>query len=417
MSKADRRRVAVTGLGVVNPFGGDTADFFECILRGESAVALYRHPAADTLVQPAVRCVNFDAEAAIGRVLCGVTDRYSQLGLAAAFSAWRDAGLAEEGMQDNHARYGVSWGTGAGGVLTTEKGYNNFFVNGKRLLSPLTVAQVMNNAAASNISIQLGLGGACLTYSVACSSSSVAIGEAYRRIQSGEADLMVAGGSEAPLALSVMLAWEAMRVVAVADEENAARACRPFQQGRSGLVLGEGGAAIILEEWDRAVARGAKIYCELSGYGQSSDHVHLVRPDAAGQVRAIRAAMHESGLPDSAFGYVNAHGTATKEGDPIEIGALRTVFGDAANEVAVSSTKSMHGHLLGAAGAMEAVITALAVSRQEIPPTAHLEQVSDDCLGVRHVMGTGLRNVPLQAALCNSFAFGGSNAVLAFTRA
>lgn len=416
MSKAACRRVAVTGIGLVNPFGGDTEDFFERIMRGESAVRLYRHPASpDNLAQPAVRCTSFNSEQAIGRALSSITDRYSQFALASAFSAWSDAGLERSGAGADD--YGVFWGTGVGGALTYEKGYTNFFEHGKRLMSPLTVALAMNNAAASNIAIALGLGGPCLSYSVACASSAVAIGEAYRRIQSGESRLAVAGGSEAPLALSIMLAWDAMRVVAEGDEETAFRACRPFQEGRTGLVLGEGGAALVLEDWEHAKARGARIYCELAGYGQSCDHSHLVRPDANGQVRAIEAAMKEAGLLPADIGYVNAHGTATREGDPIEIGALRTVFGEVAPRLAVSSTKSMHGHLLGGAGAMEAAITVLALARQEIPPTANLEQVAADCEGVRHVMGSGLRDVAFGAAISNSFAFGGSNAVLAFRQA
>lgn len=418
MSEAGRRRVAVTGLGIVNPFGGDTTDFFQRLMRGESAVRLYRHPAApDDVAQPAVCCASFDAAATLGSARALATDRYSQLGLASALAAWRDAGLPSGGMAEGANDCGVSWGTGVGGTLTFEKGYTNFYVNHKRLVSPLTVALAMNNAAASNIAIELGLGSACLTYSVACASSAVAIGEAFRRIQSGESSLVVAGGSEAPLALSVMLAWAAMRVIPACTEETAYRACRPFQEGREGLVLGEGAAALILEDWDRAVARGARIYCELAGYGQSCDHVHLVRPDAAGQVRAIHAALHEAGLQPADVGYVNAHGTATREGDPIEINALCTAFGEAAQDVAVSSTKSMHGHLLGAAGAVEAAITVLALTRQEIPPTAHLQQVSVDCAGVRHVQGQGLGGAPFKAALSNSFAFGGSNAVLAFRQA
>jgi len=416
MSKASHRRVAVTGIGLVNPFGGDVDDFFARIMRGESAAALYRHPTSlFDLVQPAVRCASFSSEQSIGRPLSSVTDRYSQLGLAAAFSAWNDAGLSRAGNSSEN--YGVSWGTGAGGALTYEKGYTDLFQHGKRRMSPMSVAMVMNNAAASNIAIALGLGGACLSYSVACASSAISIGEAYRRVQSGDATLVVAGGSEAPLTLSIMLAWDAMRVVAECDEETAFRACRPFQVGRTGLVLGEGGASMVLEDWDHAVARGARIYCELVGYGQSCDHTHLVRPDANGQVKAINAAMCEAGLSPEDIGYVNAHGTATQEGDSIEINALKVAFGDAATELHVSSTKSMHGHMLGAAGAMEAVITVLALARQEIPPTAHLHEVSEDCQGVRHVMGSGLRDVSFRAAISNSFAFGGSNAVLAFRQA
>jgi 3-oxoacyl-[acyl-carrier-protein] synthase II len=359
-----------------------------------------------------VRCASFSPEQAIGRALTSSSDRYSQLGLAAAFAAWGDAGLKRPGAGSDD--YGVSWGTGVGGALTYEKGYIDFYERGKQRMSPLSVALAMNNAAASNIAIALGLGGACLSYSVACASSAVSIGEAYRRIQSGEDKLVVAGGSEAPLALSIMLAWDAMRVVAKGDEQSAYRACRPFQEGRTGLVLGEGAAAMVLEDWEHAVARGARIYCELAGYGQSCDKTHLIRPNAEGQVKAITAAMDEAALLPADVGYVNAHGTATQEGDPIEIDALRRVFGDAAAGLAVSATKSMHGHLLGAAGAMEAVITVLALSKQQVPPTAHLQQVSKDCEGVRHVMGQGLRDTSFRAAISNSFAFGGSNAVLAF---
>lgn len=410
------RRVAVTGVGLVNPFGGDTDDFFARIMRGESAVTLYRHPASPVdLAQPAVCCTSFSSEQAIGRTLSSVTDRYSQLGLAAAFSAWSDAGLSRKGTDSDD--YGVSWGTGVGGALTYEKGYTDYFGRDKRRASPLTVVQAMNNAAASNLAIALGLGGACLSYSVACASSAVSIGEAYRRIQLGRDKLVVAGGSEAPLTLAIMLAWDAMRVVARGDEESAFRACRPFQEGRMGLVLGEGAAAMVLEDWDHAEARGARIYCELAGYGQSCDHNHLVRPDVRGQVKAIEAAIREADLSPTEVGYVNAHGTATPEGDPIEISALKIAFGDAAARLPVSSTKSMHGHLLGAAGAIEAVITVLALAKQKIPPTAHLQQVAADCEGVRHVMGTGLHDVSFGAAISNSFAFGGSNAVLAFRQA
>ena len=416
MSKASRRRVAVTGVGLVNPFGGNTEDFFLNIMRGKSAVALYRHPSSPiAFAQPAVSCLSFNPEQALGRSLSSMTDRYSQLGIAAAFSAWDDAGLSRIGAGSDY--YGVSWGTGIGGTLTIEKGYSDFYERDKHRASPLSVALAMNNAAASNIALSLGLGGACLSYSVACASSAISIGEAFRRIQIGDSSLIVAGGSEAPLSFSVMRAWEGMRVIAMGDEDTAYRTCRPFQAGRTGFVLGEGGAALVLEEWDHAVERGVRIYCELAGYGQSCDHTHLVRPDAKGQSRAINAALREADLSPADVGYVNAHGTATPEGDPIEINALKMVFGDHAANLPVSATKSMHGHLLGATGAMEALITVLALARQEIPPTAHLEEVAADCQGVRHVMGEGLRGVPFQAAVSNSFAFGGSNAVLAFRSA
>jgi len=416
MNARTHRRVAVTGVGIVSPFGGDAGDFFARMMRGESAVRWYRHPLTRSrLEQPAVFCPAFDPERTVGRQISGVTDRFSQLGVAAAFSAWDDAGLPRDlPASDAH---GVSWGTGIGGTLTIEKGYTEVYELGKTRASPLSVPMAMNNAAASHIAISLGLGGACLSYSVACASSAVSIGEGFRRIQCGDASLVVAGGSEAPLASSVMRAWEAMRMIAECDERTAPAACRPFQAGRTGLVLGEGGAALILEEWERACARGARIYCELAGFGQSCDHKHLVRPDAAGQVRAVDSAMREAGLQASDVGYVNAHGAGTREGDAIEINALTAVFGEHAGGLAVSSTKSMHGHALGAAGAIEALITVLAVARDEIPPTANLQEVAVECQGVHHVMGQGLRQTNLRVALSNSFAFGGSNAVLAFRSA
>lgn len=416
MSKVPGRRVAVTGIGMVSPFGGDTEDFFTRILSGESAVRLYQHPTSPSLlVQPAVVCAQFDPEKSMGRAISHVADRYSQLGVAAALSAWDDANLARDGGGSDD--YGVSWGTGVGGMLTYEKGYGDILLRGKKRVSPLSVPMAMNNAAASHIAMALKLGGACTTYSVACASSTISIGEAYRRIQCGESSLIVAGGSEAPLAFTIMRAWEALRVVASADEQTAYRACQPFQQGRSGLVLAEGAAALVLEDWVHAEQRGARIYCELAGFGQSCDHTHLVRPDAQGQARAMTAALREAELTSAEVGYVNAHGTATPEGDAIEISALKQVFGEYAEHLPVSGTKSMHGHSLGAVGAMEAVITVLALARQAIPPTAHLNQVADDCTGVRHVTGAALRGVPLRAALSNSFAFGGSNAVLAFKAA
>ena len=199
--------------------------------------------------------------------------------------------------------------------------------------------------------------------------------------------------------------------------QNEPRACRPFQKGRSGLVLGEGGAALVLESWSRARARGARIYCELAGYGESCDHHHLVRPARAGQVRAIARALQDAALAPGEVGYVNAHGAGTREGDAIEIESLAQVFGGHAESLAVSSTKSMHGHTLGAAGAIEALVTVLAVARRELPPTANLEDVAPECRGVRHVQGHALPVPRLGAAISNSFAFGGSNAVLAFRAA
>ena len=409
-----QRRVAVTGLGIVSPYGGDTEDFFSHLLHGESAVDLLsiEDPAGDLHI-PAVQCHHFNPEEALGKPLIRAMDRFSQLGATAAFSAWRDAGLT---FDHDHERsdYGLSWGTGVGGVSTFEQGYKNLYRANQRLTTPLAIVMAMNNSAAAHISIKLGLGGPCLTHSVACASSTVAIGEAFHNIRSGRASLMVVGGSEAPLVYGVLRAWDAMRILAPADAQSAHAACRPFSADRAGLVLGEGGGAMVIEDWDHAVKRGARIYAELAGYGTTCDHSHLVRPDSTGEVKAIEQALSLANLSVDDIDYVNAHATSTRDGDLAEINALKAVFGDRAPTLPVSSTKSMLGHLLGATGVVEAIITTMALHKHAIPPTAHLKDIDPECDGVYHITDKPLIDKPLRAALSNSFAFGGVNAVLAF---
>ncbi|MBI3432601.1 MAG: beta-ketoacyl-[acyl-carrier-protein] synthase family protein [Hydrogenophilales bacterium] len=410
------RRVAITGLGLVSPYGGDLTDFFARLTAGESAI---RHLSTDDQPQPLsipfVSCPAFDADAELGKPLASMMDRFAQLGMAAAFTAWADAGLPRAADAGSRDHWGVAWGTALGGTLAYEKGYRDLWQRGRDRLPPLTVLLGMNNAANAHISIQLGLGGVSMSHTVACASSAIAIGEAFRRVRSGEAPVMLTGGSDVPQAYGVARAWEALRVMAPGDAKTSAAACRPFAADRRGLVLGEGGAALVLEDWEHAVARGARIHGEIVGYGTSCDHSHLVRPEVAGQVRALNATLADAGLAAADIDYVNAHGTATAEGDPVEIAALRAVFGERAETLPVSATKSMHGHLLGAAGAIEAIATVLALREQAIPPTANLNPDTLDpaCSGVDHVF-SGRHGVSLRTALSNSFAFGGSNAVLAF---
>ncbi|WP_374410711.1 beta-ketoacyl synthase [Hydrogenophaga sp.] len=414
-----RRRVAVTGLGVVSPYGGGVDAFFGHLLAGRSAVRyLQTEDRPRPLSMPFVTCDAFDPAAALGKPLAGMMERFAHLGVAAAFDAWQDAGLerqsAEPALREDWA---CVWGTALGGILAFEKGYRDMWQNGRERLSPLSVIMGMNNAVNAHLSIQLGLGGLSMSHTVACASSTVAIGEAFRRVRDGDATVAITGGSDATLAYGVAKAWEAMRLVAPGNTETAHMACRPFAADRAGLVLGEGGAALVLEDWDHAVARGARIHAEIVGYGASCDRSHLVRPEADGQSRALRAALADGGLSADDIGYVNAHGTATVEGDPVEVSALRQVFGAHAARLPVSATKSMHGHLLGAAGAIEALATVLSLREQSIPPTAHLRgRLDPACEGVDHVF-EGRQGVPIKAALSNSFAFGGSNAVLAFRAA
>lgn len=407
------RRVAITGIGLVNPNGGSTEEFFESLLAGESFIRHYRTDDPPRgLSMPAVRCEAFDADKLVGKTLAGSMDRFAQLGVAAAFEAWRNAGYSTEDRSEK-TEGGVAWGTALGGTLAYERGYRELWQNGRDRVSPLSVVLGMNNAASAHMAIQLGLANSCLSYTVACASAAAAIGEAYRRIRDGQANIMLAGGSDAPLCYGVARAWEALRVLASGDEQTAPRACRPFAADRAGLVLGEGAAALVLEEWQHALDRGAPILAELAGYGATSDHSHLVRPEVRGQVRAIELALADADLRADQVHYVNAHGTATREGDPTEVAALKQIFGSRAASLPVSATKSMHGHMMGASGAIEAVLTVLALKQDALPPTANLDIVDPGCSGVRHIVGEALRGTGARVALSNSFAFGGSNAVLA----
>ena len=415
------QRVVVTGLGQIAPHGRDVPAAFEALLNGRSALACHEVGEAPHCVTlPSAICPGFDAAAELGRARVLTMDRVSQLSALAAVAAWADAGLAAEGAtgqaERERERACVMWGTGAGGIQTVERGYRDLFVKARPRVSPLSMVMGMHNAAASHIALLLGLGGDCLTYSVACASSAVALAEAMRRVRQGECALALAGGGEAAMPYGTVKAWLSMRVLAEADAAGAASACRPFDAQRGGLVLGEGAAALVLEARDHALARGARIYAELVGAGGSCDHQHLSTPQASGQERALRAALDDARADVTELGYVNAHGTATVDGDPVEADALRRLLGPQAGRVAVSATKSMHSHLLGAAGAVEALVTVMALYTGHLPPTAHLAQVDPACAGLDHVQGCARHDTGVRLALSSSFAFGGSNQVLAFRR-
>lgn len=412
-------RVVVTGLGQVAPHGRDVAAGFEAMLQGHSAIRLNAVGDEPHVVSlPTAACAEFDAPALLGRSRAVTMDRVSHLSAVAGQSAWADAGLDAPGAlaDGERERACVMWGTGGGGLQTFERGYRDLFAKGRTRVSPLTVVLSMHNAAAGHLAMLFGLGGPCLTHSVACASSAVAIAEGARRIRAGECAVALTGGAEAALPFGTIKAWQSMQVVAEADADGAPAACRPFDASRKGLVLGEGAAALVLEDLDHARARGARIYAELAGSGASCDHHHLTAPHAPGQLRALRLALADAGAAPEAIGYVNAHGTATSEGDPVEVDALRQLFGAAAARVPVSATKSMHGHLMGAAGAIEALVTVMAVHTGHLPPTANLVQTDPACEGLDHVALTGRRGAAPEWALSNSFAFGGSNQVLVFRR-
>ena len=336
-------------------------------------------------------------------------DRVSQFALAAAAQAVRDADLSLE-PTDRH-RAGVFLGTGMGGALSTDDGYFTLYAEGSERVKPYMVLMAMTNAAASWIGIEYGLTGPNLTYSTACSSSAVAIGEAARRIGAGEVDVMLAGGAEAPLSYGTLVAWDALRTLAIEDPRNPAASCKPFAKDRTGLVLGEGAAVVVLEDWQRAQDRGARIYAELAGYGLCTDASHITRPTVEGQAAAMRRALESAALQPGDIGYINAHGTATLANDAVETAAIKEVFGARAFRIPVSSTKSMHGHLLGAAGALEFVAAVLALTRHVIPPTINLDVPDPEC-DLDYVPGGARAGIDPRVVMSNSFAFGGTNAVL-----
>jgi 3-oxoacyl-[acyl-carrier-protein] synthase II len=402
-------RVAITGLGVLAPLGHDVETLLDNIAAGRSGVGMLALPGSDRLRSPIGATVAFDGDAHFAPSRRRLLDRVSQFALVASNQAVADSGIRFEVEQRD--RCGVCVGTSLGGAATTDAGYEIAYARRAERVQPYSVIAAMSNAPAAWIGIEHGLSGPNLTYSTACSSSAVALGEAARRIQCGDADVMIAGGAEAPLAFGVLLAWDALRVLAVVDPTDPATSCRPFSANRTGLVLGEGAAFLVLEQWEHAQARGAMIRAELCGYGLATDVAHITRPSVEGQANAMRLALRSACLDPEQIDYINAHGTGTLQNDATETAALKEVFGPRARSVPVSSTKSMHGHLLGAAGALEFMIAVAAMERGLLPPTMHLDEPDAAC-DLDYVAGQARTGVALGAVMSNSFAFGGTNAVL-----
>jgi 3-oxoacyl-[acyl-carrier-protein] synthase II len=411
---AHTRRVAVTGIGVVCALGNNYPDFRRALAEARSGVrTLPSEIAMGSGVQVGA-LVTWDPAAHFKGPEAAALDRVSQFALTAAGEAIAASNLDLQGA-DRH-RIGVCWGTGMGGAHTLEAAYQSVYARNDFRLRPLSVVMGMNNAAASNVAVKWGLRGPFANFSTACSSSAMAIGEATQAISIGRADAMVAGGAEALLTPGMLAAWQALRTLSPADAADPSASCKPFDKRRAGLVLGEGAAALVLEEESRARARGATILGLISGYGNSCDAVHMSKPDRDGQVRAMREALAQSGVQADSIGYINAHGTATIVGDVVECEAIKAVFGDAAARIPVSSTKSMHGHLLGGAGALEMAATLSVFSEGLLPPTANLSEIDPAC-AVRHVPRKAEKTEIPGAVMSNSFAFGGSNVVLIAERA
>lgn len=398
--------VAITGLGIAAPHGADPGAMFDALMAGKSGLRRW-DGAADPVVAGVVA---FDPARWFTKLQMTGVDRVSQLAVAAAESARADAG-GIDGV--DATRVGVFVGCGMGGAISIETAFRSYAASGR--VPPLSVPAGMGNAPAAHIAMRGGYQGPVLSYCVACASSAVALAEARKALRAGEIDVALAGGTEAMLVPAIVRAWQSLQTLAAPDPERIETSCRPFALDRSGFVLAEGAAFLMLESGARAQQRGARVYAELAGSGVSCDATHLTKPDATGQARAIKGALQSAALRPSEVGYCNAHGTATLAGDVVECEALRSVWGTDIDGLRVSSTKSMHGHLLGGAGALEAVITVLALHRRQVPPTAFCSRPDPKCT-VNLVREIGQDAPELRAAISNSFAFGGTNVVLAFRR-
>jgi nodulation protein E len=400
------RRVAITGLGIVSPLGLNVADTWNALREGRSGIGpikLVDVAGVGVKIQNGGQIHNFDPLKHFEGGKDAHLDRFAQFSVVAARDAMRDSGI--ELTQALREETAIVCGSAVGGQASIEAGFEDLWVQGRGRVHPLTIPKTMSNAGASHISMDLGLSGPVYTISTACSSANHAMGQAFRLVRDGQADLAVTGGSEAIFTIGMLKAWEAMRVIS-------SDTCRPFSKDRRGMILGEGGAMMILEPFDAAKARGAKIYAEICGMGMTSDAHHLTQPTVDGPARAMRGALREAGLAPEEVGYVNAHGTGTLGNDPVETRAIREVFGAHADKLGISSTKSMHGHALGAAGALEAVATVLALYNGILPPTANYLGRDPEC-DLDYIPNQA-REMRVEAALSNSFAFGGLNAVVAF---
>ena len=406
-------RVVVTGAGVVSPLGNDPETFFEALAAGRSGIRKLETPWAASLSRPYAGVVEADVETGFPKIKRIGLDRVSMLALLAARQAVAHAAIEFAGALGEAT--GVYWATGMGGAATLEAAYHDLLVARAPRLKPTTIVLAMNNAATGQIGIEMGIHGPSLTYSSACSSSAVAIGEAYRAIRFGVVRAALTGGAEALLTEGVIKAWESLGTLATVNPERPESGCRPFAADRSGFVLGEGAAALVLEEESAARLRGAAILGEITGYGNTTDATHITQPDVNGQVRAMRQALAEARLAPHDVDHINAHGTGTRAGDVIETRAIKEVFGAHAPNIPISATKALHGHLMGATGALELIAALQALRRGIAPPTAHLWQPDPEC---------DLDYVPLKArplpraavAMSNSFGFGGNNAVLVLRR-
>ena len=410
-----RRRVVVTGLGIISPVGNTVPEAWDSVLGGRSGIPrVTRFDPARLACQIAGEVRGFDVTQYISAKEARRMDIFIHYGMAAGLQAWKDSGVAL--TPESAERFGINFGSGIGGLPMIEATHDELNKNGPRRISPFFIPGTIINMIAGNLSIMLGTKGPNLAIVTACTTSTHCIGEAAKAIRYGDADVMIAGGAESTVTELAMGGFASARALSTRNDDPAG-ASRPWDKDRDGFVLGEGAGAVVLEEYEYAKKRGARIYCELAGYGVSSDAFHMTAPaeDGDGAYRCMRNALKDSGLGLETVDYINAHGTSTPLGDIAETVAVKRVLGDRAKQVAVNSTKSMTGHLLGAAGGVEAVFTILALHNQVSPPTINLQNPDPAC-DLDYVPNLA-RKMAIRTAVSNSFGFGGTNGSLVFTRA
>ncbi|MCX7945669.1 MAG: beta-ketoacyl-ACP synthase II [Hydrogenophilus sp.] len=407
-----RRRVVVTGLGIVSPVGNNVAEAWTHVLEGRSGIGpITRFDASNFPVRIAGEVRGFEVGQYLPKKEARRMDLFIHYGIAAAVEAVRDAGLVIE--EENAERVGVAIGSGIGGLPMIEAVYADFLAGGPRKISPFFIPGAIINMISGNLSILLGAKGPNIAVVTACATASHSIGEAARLIQYGDADVMIAGGAEATVTPLAIGGFASARALSVRNDAPEA-ASRPWDRGRDGFVLSEGAGVVVLEEYEHARRRGARMYAELVGYGMSADAFHMTAPceDGEGAMRCMRNALRDARVAPEEVDYINAHGTSTPLGDLAETVAIKRTFGNHAKRLVVSSTKSMTGHLLGAAGGVEAVFTVLSVYHQIAPPTINLEEPDEGC-DLDYCPHTA-RPMRIRTALSNSFGFGGTNATLVF---
>ena len=408
-----KRRVVVTGMVAISPLGETVDGLWEKLLAGESGIGYIENvPDDDLMCKIGGQCKDFNPETYMDKKDARRMDRYMQFALAASRIAYNDAGL--NGNIDSN-RFGVTVGSGAGGIGTIQNTLAKALKDGYQRVSPFFVPMMLSDSGAGRVSIEFKAKGPNMAVVTACATGADCIGEAMRIIQEDDADVMIAGGAEAPMYSLAVAGFAAARALSQRSDDPKT-ASRPFDKGRDGFVMAEGGAILILEELEHAKKRGAKIYAELVGYGRSADAHDIVAPssDGEGAARSMEAALEQSGLKPTDIQYVNAHGTSTPLGDLAETLAMKKVFGAYANNgLLVSSTKSMHGHLLGATGSLEAIISIMAIRNRTAPPTINLQNPDEQC-DLDYVANTPRKVENLTTAMSNSFGFGGHNATLIF---